>query len=72
MMSVCPDTHIGKFLCELAVREVLRMSNFHKVFHLAALAAAGAIVIAATQDLSADPARGPIAGYSLTIVSEIP
>jgi hypothetical protein len=48
------------------------MSNFHKVFHLAALAAAGAIVIAATQDLSADPARGPIAGYSLTNVSEIP
>ncbi len=48
------------------------MSNFHKVFHLAALAAAGAIVIAATQDLSADPVRAPITANSLSIVAEIP
>ncbi|MBQ0805719.1 MAG: hypothetical protein KBT65_12770 [Sulfitobacter sp.] len=48
------------------------MTNFHKVFHLAGLAAVGAIVIAATQDLSADPMAGPIASYSFAVMVDIP
>ena len=48
------------------------MTNFHKVFHLAGLATAGAIVIAATQDLSADPMAGPVAAYSFAIVVDGP
>lgn len=43
------------------------MTNFHKVFHLAGLTAAAAIVIAATQDVSAKQ-YGASCASSATVV----
>lgn len=43
--------------------EVLAMTNFHKVFHWAALAIACAIVIAATQDVTAQHPDEPKVGH---------